>query len=752
MFLLANHRLVLGTAAGQWDADSQFCPWQTLVADHARAGRLLLWNPWTNGGSPDFADPQFGAMSPINVIYGFVAGGSEAAFRGLWLLLWLTGGLGMMVLALHLGAPAWGAFIVAVAFHFCGFLTGHAEHTAYVHAFAALPWMIWRLDCGLMGRRLGPAVQAGAIWGLSALAGYPGLVMSNAGLVVLWTLGRVVFDGSHPPAQTEPNRTRWSSAVVVLGAWLLVGAIVMSPTYVGFLVEMRGFTDRAGPLPRETAVESNALHPAAIASLASPYLPMLAWFNRPDLWAYNDVSSISVYCGGVVFWMAVAGLVLRPTGWRWWLVGVGVLGLGLALGQTLPLRGWLYDLLPPARFFRHPSIFRSYLIFAVLILAAYASADVSNMLKRAGLRPSRLADSPVAENSEHDPSPSKPATWLAFAASGWIAGALAVVTFAVVMASVKFRGPDTSAAWTHLLLSWGGVMVAAGLARLVGCRKCLPVAMVLLAAVDVLFSAYLSRHTIWTDNPKVLNGWMRLDQHHVGDLDAGQQRVIHIGPGITNKNLLLKVPVLQGYSPTTNRFHEQGLKSRPFIAGATGAERFWFAPAAATATVHLSDATAAAFWVRADQLASLPLVIHQRQSMIQPAAVGRRGPSDDDERARIQALPAAQRIDVAIRQYDPARLALSVTVAEPGYILITDRWARGWRATIDGRPTPILGGNFIFRAIAVDTGSHMIVMTYHPFGYPALLATSWLLLALIVCATFYSFIVAMSPAGQQVSK
>lgn len=741
VFFLANHRLVLGTATGKWDADSQFCPWQTLVADHARTGRLLLWNPWTNGGSPDFADPQFGAMSPINVIYGFITGGSEAAFRGLWLLLWLVGGLGMMVLAFHLGAPAWGAFIVAIAFHFSGFLTGHAEHTAYVHAFAALPWIVWRFDCALIHRRPGPAVQAGAIWGLSALAGYPGLVISNAGLVILWTLGRVGFNRSDRSAAAGTGRKHWSTAVGFLGLWLIVGAIVMSPTYVGFLVEMRGFTDRSGPLPRETAVASNALHPAAIASFASPYLPMLAWFNRPHLWPYNDVSSISVYCGGAVFWMAVVALVMRPTGWRWWLAAMGVLGLGLALGQTLPLRGWLYDLLPPTRFFRHPSIFRTYPIFVVLVLAAHASADFSNMLKRARPKPSRSPISPSEKRPDPDPAPSHRAAWTTVAASGWTASVLALATFAAVMASVKLRGPDVSMAWSHLLLSWSGVMVAAASARFAKYRKHLPMLMVIIAVGDALFSAHLSRHTIWTDDPNVLNSWTQLNRHHVGNLTVPGSRVIHIGPGITNKNLLLKVPVLQGYSPTSNRFHEQGLSSRPFIATATGPKAFWFAPDTATAMTHLSDATATAFWARAEQLTRPPLVVHPRTAMVQPVAAGEPGPFDNEDRARIQAAPAAHRIDVTITEYEPTRLVFSAHIPESGYLLITDRWARGWRATVNDRPTPVLGGNFIFRAIAVGVGSHTVVMTYHPFGYPTLLATSWILLALIVCATFDRWVV-----------
>src|SRR5438093_9638356 len=114
MFLTTTRKLVQGEAVAMWDAYDFFGPRYSLVADYARAGRLVLWNPWTSGGSPDFAEPQLGALSPVTVLVGAMAGGSEAGFRMYWLLIWFLGLLGIVVLARHLRAPAWGAFVVAL--------------------------------------------------------------------------------------------------------------------------------------------------------------------------------------------------------------------------------------------------------------------------------------------------------------------------------------------------------------------------------------------------------------------------------------------------------------------------------------------------------------------------------------------------------------------------------------------------------------------------------------------------------------
>ena len=165
VFLVANRPLVSGRAVGIWDADYYHSSLQILVADHARHGRVMLWNPWSNGGSPDHADPQSGALSPICVLFGLLTGGTEAGFRWYWLLVWLGGGLGLLTLARHLGAPAWGGFVVALGFVFSGFFTGHAEHTTFIHGYAFLPWIIWRgmRRCagGGFGRRSRPVPSGG---------------------------------------------------------------------------------------------------------------------------------------------------------------------------------------------------------------------------------------------------------------------------------------------------------------------------------------------------------------------------------------------------------------------------------------------------------------------------------------------------------------------------------------------------------------------------------------------------------------
>jgi len=390
LFLISNHLLVRGLGVAIWDADSYFFPYYVLVADYAQAGRFVHWNPWSNAGLPILSDPTFGIFSPLNFMVGLITGGTSSGFIFYWLLIWWLGGLGMFMLARHLKAPPWGACVVTLGFLFCGAYTGNAEHIAWITAFSFLPLIIWRLDSGLTFNKLRPACEAGALWGLSALAGYPGLIIITGCFSALWVVGRWLFaessgvefevNSANSAIEMRQRPTFWfvfSSLVFML----LVGMVVLSPSYVAFFVEGAGTLERLSALSRQWVLWKNSLHPGALSTFASPYLSIVKLYDQMSgtnqLWSYTDVSSSSIYSGSIISALALLALFRRPLdGWRWWLACLGALSLACALGQALPLRGWLYDWFYPMRFFRNAAIFRFYYLFAVSVLALLATRDL----------------------------------------------------------------------------------------------------------------------------------------------------------------------------------------------------------------------------------------------------------------------------------------------------------------------------------------------------------------------------------------
>jgi hypothetical protein len=60
-----------------------------------------------------------------------------------------------------------------------------------------------------------------------------------------------------------------------------------------------------------------------------------------------------------------------------------------------------------------------------------------------------------------------------------------------------------------------------------------------------------------------------------------------------------------------------------------------------------------------------------------------------------------------------------------GWLLVTDRWAAGWRGKANGNPVEVLGGNFIFRAVRIRAGENTIQFYYPQPLYFALVLLSW---------------------------
>jgi len=74
---------------------------------------------------------------------------------------------------------------------------------------------------------------------------------------------------------------------------------------------------------------------------------------------------------------------------------------------------------------------------------------------------------------------------------------------------------------------------------------------------------------------------------------------------------------------------------------------------------------------------------------------------------------------VRLTRFSLNGVELTVQAPRAGLLVLSESNARGWRATVDGRPAPILAANYAFRAVEVPAGTHAIRLRYHP---PALIA------------------------------
>jgi uncharacterized membrane protein YfhO len=73
--------------------------------------------------------------------------------------------------------------------------------------------------------------------------------------------------------------------------------------------------------------------------------------------------------------------------------------------------------------------------------------------------------------------------------------------------------------------------------------------------------------------------------------------------------------------------------------------------------------------------------------------------------------------EAVIREYAPNRVLIEADLQHPGYLVLTDVFAPGWTAKVDGNREMIVPGNVAFRAIPLPPGSHRVELNYSPPGF-----------------------------------
>jgi hypothetical protein len=84
---------------------------------------------------------------------------------------------------------------------------------------------------------------------------------------------------------------------------------------------------------------------------------------------------------------------------------------------------------------------------------------------------------------------------------------------------------------------------------------------------------------------------------------------------------------------------------------------------------------------------------------------------------------------VTVTHYAAEEVALQVSLHAPGYLVLSDAWYPGWKATVDGERAAIERANVHFRAVYLDEGTHTVRFTYRPASYPIGLGISLFIVA-----------------------
>jgi hypothetical protein len=90
--------------------------------------------------------------------------------------------------------------------------------------------------------------------------------------------------------------------------------------------------------------------------------------------------------------------------------------------------------------------------------------------------------------------------------------------------------------------------------------------------------------------------------------------------------------------------------------------------------------------------------------------------------------------NAAITAEYPGKIIIRTAGSRPGLVVVNDSFDPGWIAAVDGKRTPVIRANGLFRGIPVPSGSCEIVLRYRPLPFYTGAAISLITLALICAA------------------
>ena len=733
---------------GGGDFNSFYYPLSAFAAGQIQAGHFPLWNPFLFAGAPFAADYQAGALYPPNLLVWAVARPfTYGAFEALAIFhIWWASVTGYGFVR-TIGLRRAPSLIAGITFAYGGFMTAQLGHAPMIAVASWLPAIFASLYLARRGG-VGWSVLAGLGLAMAILAGHPQVllyVLTAAvayGLFLAWAERPIVapidvHDWSS--WSRDPLVRHWVAAATRLGIMLVVAIGLTAPLLLP-AEQLSRRSVRAG-IGYDGATQFS-VQPVALLQLILPKVfgdnPTNYWsaFANGEIWGYAGVAALVLAVVGVLWWARAA------RGHRLFFVALGGVALLAALGPFTPLHGWLYGFVPGYDRVRAAGRLLLLYDFAVAILAAYGlDALIEWITARSGGLP------------EFGVLLRQMRRVLGIAIAVLALGIIPLFYALILRQDDPVNRPVIAVDGLNLLL----IILVATLALLwaverrgIG-RRAIAILATLLVIVD-LFSATAGFNPT-TDN--LLAGFQQLAARQelrsrtatsppfrvdTDDISDRWQPSVAAIDGVDSVSGAYNPLQLADYA--TFRERAQSSRSSPIYSLLNVA--YVGLPAEKPAPADwqkVFTADKAVFYQPSRPPLPRAFVVGAAESVADPgAAFDRIKASDFDPAKRVYIQGAVETVNgdpgatpAMITRDGTDGLTVHVTTQGAGYLVLSDAYFPGWRATIDGRDATILQADLAFQSVYLPgAGDHTIVFRFRPVWW----TVGWIIAALTALATF----------------
>jgi hypothetical protein len=738
------------------DLVSFLFPTYRFAAQQISQGTLPLWNPHLYGGAPFVSDIQAGFLYLPNLLLFLI--NPQFDYRTLqWLavghLYWAALGMYVLLRTLRpagdqpLTRPA--AAFGALAFALSDPLVIHFGNLNLIAVLSWLPWVLAAYTRALAERNWRWAVGAGFLFALGNYAGhaqsslYIGLalvVITVIGVIGEWRLrdwrlsASANLPVSHSPLSNHPitQSPNLQSSVSTLYSLLITLAVAFLLTAPILLpaIELTRYSARSEYLYQD-AVNYSLAPTQALIGLVTPgffgHGPALHW----SLWQRVETP----FAGVATLLLAGVGLLLIPAGerrrlWPW--LGLALCGLIMALGIYAILHGWLTQLVPGLAQLRAPA---RALALWTLGLAVLAAAGLDHLTRPFTPSPVRTQRVPGAHGEA--PHPFTLHAPLRFGAL--LLGLLTALLYSTLLLTqadpTAFVRASVAAlavtlAFAFWLTTWA--LIAARQAGLVSASG---LALLLIVVLYLDLSAAGAYTDISPDDPTrgyqhpAIIGFLRGDREPFR-IDSATDIA-----GLWQPN----TAALVGLEDVAGVANPLILRHWTELLTTTGGRQSRLYDMLNVRYVVVRDGTPlpeGKFVLAFD--APGELAVYRNQTALPRGWLVHGASVQPDDAAILTALtdpafdpteavvlhaaaaavaelsPASAEETVTVERNGPNALTVQVQADAPGYLVLSEVWYPGWRATVNGASTPVLRANHALRAVYVPAGTATVELWFAP--------------------------------------
>jgi len=683
----------------KYDLIDQMYPWRYYIGECLQNSALPLWNPYEILGYPIHADPQSGAWYPFVWIIGYVYGYDIYSLSWEFFVHIILAGVGMFLLGITLRFDKNIALIMAVSYCFSGFFVGNAQHLPWIISGTWIPFVINFFIKFSKTESNSDAVKTGFFLFMMVSGGYPGL-----NFIFFYFLGSLflLFFIKKMRASADQRIGIFMKLNVACGLTTLGLCSVLLIS----ISSVWPFISRSDAVPLEQAL----LFPLSPQCLISFILPYAVITDMPFFG--TDLAMSNIYMGLIPFIFFLFSLFIKKSAemkfFFWW--GLGA--LTVSVGSFLPVREFLYHVVPLMDLVRYPSQFRFFTIFCFIILAGYAM------------------DLYIIR--------SKASPWVIFITLVLIFGL--VLTFLISLFEARatishfcmnelFHYSQKSYLWEHVSIqSLFQIFVLIAflpiLTRTLTKRKMWPY--ILLIVIDLVVATQLNApFTVYYEqfrskdlkqhSQQFPSGFPPPLHRPVGEVtDKGSA----YGPLWKNLNIFHKQIAGDGYNPFHLKQYDHLATSFPQL----------FTETLSNPPVYLS----------AFVYDVMILDEHIQKNQLNPQNLYLK--TADFIKIKNMKMSTQPQDAARISFLSPHKIVVHVKSSQTQILTLLQNYCAGWQVQVNNKPFPLMISNISFMSTLVPPGQSTVVFTYQPRFITAGLTLSLMTMVGVCCLIMTTFI------------